>query len=494
MLLVLEGYAYLVGTIAVFAAVLALLAWGVLAREPVAGLVALFLGLPTVLLNGAAIRSLVFSAPSPKGVPLTASTAPKLITMIEEVQQTIGCRALKGVLVVPACNASAYQAGSIWRPRNFLLIGYPLLLVLSPEQLKAVVAHELAHFANGDSRLAGLVYRIRVSWLRLAGVLNERGTVPIFVRCVFTRYLPRLEAGSAEVARAHEFFADQAAAAVSSPTTAAEALIANDIAAEHFGAKFWPSIAATPGNEHEPPRPFTRLYCTQLLLASAAANADVLNGRIGAVVHPHDTHPTLMERLNALGERLQAPKPPEQSAGDAFLGPELTGIARRLDAEWLEEHGAAWSERDAIVRGAVRRLKELDAEQRISGEQLVERGRLLEELGRESDALDAYRAGVEREPNNAEATLSAGRLLLTRDAVSGVDLVSRSMDLDDRLVPAACEVLIDYYTSHRRLAEAERYRARWARQSVRRSIAQVQASVGAGSEQAFGSQRLCGSV
>jgi Zn-dependent protease with chaperone function len=191
----------------------------VLAREPVAGLVALFLGLPTVLLNGAAIRSLVFSAPSPKGVPLTASTAPKLITMIEEVQQTIGCRALKGVLVVPACNASAYQAGSIWRPRNFLLIGYPLLLVLSPEQLKAVVAHELAHFANGDSRLAGLVYRIRVSWLRLAGVLNERGTVPIFVRCVFTRYLPRLEAGSAEVARAHEFFADQAAAAVSSPTT-----------------------------------------------------------------------------------------------------------------------------------------------------------------------------------------------------------------------------------------------------------------------------------
>ena len=178
---------------------------------------------------------------------------------------------------------------------------------------------------------------------------------------------------------------------------------------------------------------------------------------------------------------MQAPKPPEQSAGDAFLGPELTGIARRLDAEWLEEHGAAWSERDAIVRGAVRRLKELDAEQRISGEQLVERGRLLEELGRESDALDAYRAGVEREPNNAEATLSAGRLLLTRDAVSGVDLVSRSMDLDDRLVPAACEVLVDYYTSRRRFAEAERYRARWARQSIRRSIAQEQASLGAGS-------------
>ena len=64
----------------------------------------------------------------------------------------------------------------------FYLIGYPLLVVLSPDQLKAVVAHELAHFANGHSRLAGLVYRTRASWVRLAQVLNERGTMPIFVR------------------------------------------------------------------------------------------------------------------------------------------------------------------------------------------------------------------------------------------------------------------------------------------------------------------------
>ncbi len=166
----------------------------------------------------------------------------------------------KGVLVVPACNASAYQAGSIWRPRNFLLIGYPLLLVLSPEQLKAVVAHELAHFANGDSRLAGLVYRIRVSWLRLAGVLNERGTVPIFVRWVFTRYLPRLEAGSAEVARAHEVLCRSSRRCASSPTTAAEALIANDIAAEHFGAKFGHPLRqprATSMSHPVPSRAFT---------------------------------------------------------------------------------------------------------------------------------------------------------------------------------------------------------------------------------------------
>src|SRR5918993_5348944 len=82
-LLVAEGYAYLIGTIAVFGAVVAILAWGLLAREPVVGLLALFLGAPTVLLTGAALRSLVFSAPEPNGVRLTSAAAPAMIRMVE---------------------------------------------------------------------------------------------------------------------------------------------------------------------------------------------------------------------------------------------------------------------------------------------------------------------------------------------------------------------------------------------------------------------------
>jgi Zn-dependent protease with chaperone function len=181
-LLVAEGYVYLIGTITIFGAVVAILAWGLLAREPVVGLLALFLGAPTVLLTGAALRSLVLSMPKPKGVSLTSAAAPDMIEMVEELRREVGCGALDVVLVVPACNASAFHAGGLWRRRNVLLIGYPLLVVLSPDQLKAVVAHELAHFANGHSRLAGLVYRTRASWVRLAQVLNERGTMPIFVR------------------------------------------------------------------------------------------------------------------------------------------------------------------------------------------------------------------------------------------------------------------------------------------------------------------------
>jgi Zn-dependent protease with chaperone function len=465
-LLVAEGYAYLIGTIAVFGAVVAILAWGLLAREPVVGLLALFLGAPTVLLTGAALRSLVFSAPEPNGVRLTSAAAPAMIRMVEEMRREVGCRTLDAVLVVSTCNASAFQAGGRWRQRNVLLIGYPLLVVLSPDQLKAVVAHELAHFANGDSRLAGLVYRTRASWFRLVQVLDERGTTPIFIRWVLSAYLPRLQAGSAEVARAHEYFADRTAASVSGPRAAAEALCTNAVMGELLETKFWPSVAETAGIADAPPRPFTSLGAATLL-DNTAANGAVLEGLLAAPTHRYDTHPSLSERLSALRETPHAPVAPKRTAGETLLGPELTSIARQLDEEWLQKHGAAWRERDAAVRHAMARLAQLDGKQAITGEQLVERGRVLEELKRASEALDAYQAALDRAPNNAEAALGAGRLLLAGGAAAGVDLVTRSMELDVRLVPAACEILVDYSTSQRRFAEAERYRARWARSTIR---------------------------
>ena len=118
------------------------------------------------------------------------------------------------------------------------------------------------------------------------------------------------------------------------------------------------------------------------------------------------------------------------------------------------------------------RLAELDGQQALTGEQLVERGRALEELERPSEALDAYQAAVECAPNNAEAALGAGRLLLASGTAAGVDLVTRSMELDVRLVPAGCEVLVEHYMSRGRFADAERYRARRARHTIRARLAE----------------------
>ena len=210
-LLVFEGYLYILGTILIFAGVVGFLAWGVLARHPLIALLSLFLGVPAITLTGAAVRSLMFRIPEPSGVHLTRREAPDLKALIEKVRKTLKAPRIHRVIIGMAFNASAGQVARfvLFWPRNTLVIGYPLLIALSPEQLKAVVAHELAHFAHAHGRIAGWVHRTRLSWTRLAAALNARGAVPILVRWVLTTYVPRLEARSAAMSREQELLADR---------------------------------------------------------------------------------------------------------------------------------------------------------------------------------------------------------------------------------------------------------------------------------------------
>ena len=98
-LLVIEGYAYLLCTILIFAGVVAFFAWGMLARRPIVGLVGAFVGLPTAMVTGSAIRALFFRMPEPRGISVTPADAPALLSMIEEVRRALSCGRIHQVVI-----------------------------------------------------------------------------------------------------------------------------------------------------------------------------------------------------------------------------------------------------------------------------------------------------------------------------------------------------------------------------------------------------------
>lgn len=71
-LLVLEGYVYFVLIIGIFAAEVALLAWGLLARRPVIAVIAVLGGVPLVVTTASAIRALFFRISEPDGIPVSS--------------------------------------------------------------------------------------------------------------------------------------------------------------------------------------------------------------------------------------------------------------------------------------------------------------------------------------------------------------------------------------------------------------------------------------
>jgi Zn-dependent protease with chaperone function len=476
--LVLEGYAYLFGTILVFASTVAFLAWGLLTLNPLIGLMAVLTGLPVTMLTASAMRALFFRLPMPSGPEIARRQASAVIEIVEEVRRSLGAPRVHRILAGMEFNASAAQyprLGLFW-PRNILVIGYPLLIALSPAQLKAVIAHELAHLRHAHGTVAAWIYRTRRSWIGLSATLHQRGAVPIFVRLMLAHYVPRLERGSLALARAQEERADRDAAAVAGARVAAETLVAMELGQSWSEQVFWPSVHDRVATESAPPRPFALMPQAFADTAAQHATPELLAFVLQRVTDAYDTHPSLRDRLRAIGEEARLPEWDAASLRPACDGALLALIAERLDRCWRERHGAAWAERHARTSRALGRLAALAARPHLSGDEWHERGALLEELGRPDEALAAYQSAHAMGEGHARAALAAGDLLLERGDASGARLLERALELDPALESDACERLADHHEAEGRPIEAERFRARARRLATQDSIRQDERS------------------
>lgn len=87
------------------------------------------------------------SAPEPDRV-LDRASFPVLHTLTERIAAELGAPPVAGLGLSADFNASYSLVG--WRRRRFIELGSPLVAILTPAELTALIAHELAHGVNGD--------------------------------------------------------------------------------------------------------------------------------------------------------------------------------------------------------------------------------------------------------------------------------------------------------------------------------------------------------
>ncbi|MEV1002787.1 M48 family metallopeptidase [Nonomuraea sp. NPDC050202] len=91
------------------------------------------------------------AAPFPPDTrPLTRETAPHLFALLDRIGAEVGAPRTDVVAVSGEVNASSRTYG--WRRRPVIEIGYPMWLILTPQERIGLLAHEMAHSSNGDSR------------------------------------------------------------------------------------------------------------------------------------------------------------------------------------------------------------------------------------------------------------------------------------------------------------------------------------------------------
>ncbi|WP_431784879.1 M48 family metallopeptidase [Streptomyces chumphonensis] len=235
-------------------------------------LFAVAFGLPGVL---AVLRGLLAGGrvpePEPGTVRLSRAQAPRLWGAVTELAERVGAPEPTEIRLTPDVSASVSEDTrfGLRVSARRLEIGLPLLAGLRADEVRAVLCHELGHYARRHTRFGATVYRGSValhtarSGIVAAAVRNPLVAVYSGLQYrVLGAYGWLYDAVSLAVRRRQEFEADAAAAAVAGPAAMASALTAVPVLEAAWGdfrQRFLDPMAARGRVPDDPVRAFTAM-------------------------------------------------------------------------------------------------------------------------------------------------------------------------------------------------------------------------------------------
>ena len=330
------GYAYILLVLAI----VMLLIYGLLYLTFAEGrfnFYVLKIGWVLLMLGYVVVRALWVSIPAPAGIELSRDDAPRLHALVDELTGVLQAPRVHHLLIDDEYNAALAQIprlGPLGWHTNYLVLGLPLMQALSPEQFRAVIAHELGHLSGNHGRFASWIYRVRQTWFQLLVRLQSEGRwgAGVFLK-FFNWYAPYFNAYSFVLARRHEYEADRAAAQIAGARNTAEALTTVDVKGTYLSEKYWPEVFKSADTRAEPERGAYARMSAALCEALPAQDASAyLLRALSRETGYDDTHPSLSARLAALGfgasddgdpaeawQRRQI-EPLLESAAEHFLG------------------------------------------------------------------------------------------------------------------------------------------------------------------------------
>jgi Zn-dependent protease with chaperone function len=464
------GYGYLVLVVLVLLALCAVLLASILYLQVIALKLLLVVGGPLLLV----LRSMWVELQPPAGERLTQSRVPELFQMLEELRKRLRTPRIHHVLLTADFNAGVMQVprlGLLGWHRSYLFIGLPLMKSLTVEQFQAVLAHELGHLSGGHARAGNWIYRLRLIWQRLEAAFSQTsswGTAPI--RAFFKWYIPRFSATSFPLARANEYEADAAAINLTSARSAAQALTAVSIVGSYLSEKYWPKIHSAARELPQPAfAPYSEFIATAIQDVPARELRNWQETALASRTSYEDTHPSLADRLQAMGAVAEFAPPQAGDSAERLLGAERARLESAFDAQWRERVAESWTQVHENTRAQRRRLSELRATAVQWG---LDEQKALELADLEADvgegpvaALRMRRALVAKYPEFAPARFSLARQLLRAGEGEGVALMEALIEKEAEAFPAGAELLRDYYWRRNEREPALQWQERFNRRA-----------------------------
>ena len=420
------------------------------------------------------LRSLWVTFSVPDGIELQRAEVPALFQMVDELRAQLQSGPLHHLIL-----ASDFNAGILQRPRlgilgwqeNYMLIGLPLMAALTPEQLRAVLAHELGHLSGNHSRFAGWIYRVRRTWSQILQNFQRQGNRGAVFFEVFLRwYAPFFSAYSFVLARQDEYVADRCAGEAAGLEPAAAALMRIEVKGRFLQEQFWPDIYKLAETQAVPDStPYATMLPGLRALPEPATAATWLQEALREQTGYSDTHPALTDRLSALGYKFDSEPgvpllaAPATTAAEALLGESLPRLVKALDAAWKAAVTPQWQQRYQYAGAAREKLTALEAKaerEPLTAEEAWDRIQWTWDLRGDATALPLLRVFLNAQPEHSAANFVLGQILLEAGDAAGIACVEKSMAQESDSIIPGCEIIYRFLKRQGREEEATRYRIR----------------------------------
>jgi Zn-dependent protease with chaperone function len=461
--LVALAYGYIFAILALAIGMLAVVVYAVLEAGR-GNTVLLRLAIIFGLLTYAILRSLWVKIAPPKGAVLKREDAPELYRLVDDIADRLQAPRPDEIRLDFRLNAAASQTprfGMFGSYRNVLLLGMPLLLALSPDEARAVIAHEFGHFSGAHGKFGAWAYRVEMTWRQLWQQLSRTNSWGSLLFIPFVRWFqPRFSATTFALRRANEYEADKAAAEIAGADNIARGLMRFQYLNPHLQKNFWGRLT---DRAKESPLPPANAFMEMPQALREAPAPDLIRRNLKIALAKKtdydDTHPCLTDRLSALGQLpgsledtvLELDQPITTSAGEAFLGSRLPGLIARVESEYATEVREQWQKQHAKHAQRVELLRELEAAAQsmpLTEKENVDRAFYIYKIEGTEKGEQLFRQLRQEYPMNPQVAFVLGSILAEKEDLEAVPLLQEAIHAYPTGATAALNVLATLYRVH----------------------------------------------
>jgi Zn-dependent protease with chaperone function len=420
-----------------------------------------------------------------KGVPISPTDATRLHEMVNALIKEMGAPKVDEILLVPEANAgilSRYANGLFGRISTTLLIGYPVLQLLSPEEFAALLRHEFGHSAGGHGHLSAWIWRVRETWNELPMTEPEMNfAARVMLPPIYRWFVPKLNAYAAVLSRSHEFDADRHAKGDSPSAHAGLTLVRIFLAGAFLTERFWPEIWKGARDQSRTPKEvFSRLPSIAKTVTLPELRA-WLSAEMKKEAEPLDSHPDSKSRFLALGATTDVEAwaqriellgfVPAQTAASEFLPDSISTLEQALTEKWACNVFLQWEDVFRHFRRTRETLQQLQQREQgapLNAEESNQRAACIWTLDGPAAAEAFYRIALQSFPDDPDISFTLGRCLLAQGNEDGVrwmeQVISRaSPEIRYRGIAEICE----YLERHGRGEEGAAFYQRMAEEEER---------------------------